>query len=163
MAPDGQRLRMQHTNRHGRTYEFETPYEGVMPNLTRRYRETESVTIKQEIEGYMTALPCPTCKGARLKPESLAVTVAGRSIVDVSRLSIRDAADFFAALAGDRAEGQRGTKGRRRRYRAAANGHAGPPLQCPCPLRAERRRSAARSSRRSGRDWASWSTWAWTT
>ncbi len=98
----GERLRMRHTNRHGRTYEFDTPYEGVIPNLARRHKETESVTIRQEIEGYMTALPCPTCKGARLKPESLAVTVAGRSIVDVSRLSIRAAAEFFATLAGDR-------------------------------------------------------------
>ncbi len=97
----GERLRMRHTSRHGRTYEFDTAYEGVIPNLARRYKETESAGIKQEIEGYMTALPCPACKGARLKPESLAVTVAGRSIVDVSRLSIRETAAFFAALAGE--------------------------------------------------------------
>jgi excinuclease ABC subunit A len=115
---NGQRIRMRHTNRHGRTYDFETQFEGVVPNLTRRYKETESPTIKQDIEGFMTPLPCPACKGARLKPESLAVTVAGRSIVDVSRLSIREALAFFGALAG----GERDERG------------AGVLAQCPSPL-----------------------------
>ncbi|HZS86884.1 MAG TPA: excinuclease ABC subunit UvrA [Chloroflexota bacterium] len=95
------RVRIQHRSKSGRTHEFNVHYEGVIPHLMRRYRETDSEMIKQEIEGYMMNRPCPVCHGARLKPESLAVTVAGRSIVDVSRLSIRAAARFFTALAGD--------------------------------------------------------------
>ena len=77
-------------------------FEGVIPNLTRRYQETESDWMRSEIEQYMRAVPCPACHGARLRRESLAVTAGGRSIVDVTAMSIRRAARFFAALAGDR-------------------------------------------------------------
>ncbi len=96
-----ERVRVQHRSKSGRTHEFDVHFEGVIPHLMRRYRETDSEAYKEEIESYMMNRPCPTCKGARLKPESLAVTVAGRSIVDVSRLSIRAAARFFAALSGE--------------------------------------------------------------
>src|SRR5437764_6376454 len=96
-----ERVRVQHKSKSGRTHEFDVHFEGVIPHLMRRYNETDSEAFKQEIESYMMNRPCPACHGARLKPESLAVTVAGRSIVDVSRLSIRAAARFFAALAGD--------------------------------------------------------------
>jgi excinuclease ABC subunit A len=96
-----ERVRVQHKSKSGRTHEFDVHFEGVIPHLMRRYNETDSDAFKQEIESYMMNRPCPACHGARLKPESLAVTVAGRSIVDVSRLSIRAAARFFAALVGD--------------------------------------------------------------
>ena len=96
-----ERVRIEHRSKSGRTHEFDIHFEGVIPHLMRRYRETDSQAFKDEIEAYMMNRPCPACKGARLKPESLAVTVASRSIVDVSRLSIRAAARFFAALAGD--------------------------------------------------------------
>jgi excinuclease ABC subunit A len=58
----------------GHTNRWDTTYEGVIPNLSRRYKETDSEYIRAEIERYMAATPCPTCKGARLKPETLAVT-----------------------------------------------------------------------------------------
>ncbi|HZU11583.1 MAG TPA: excinuclease ABC subunit UvrA [Chloroflexota bacterium] len=76
-------------------------YEGILPNLARRHRETESEFMRAEIEQYMTSVPCPTCQGARLRPEVLAVTVGGRSIVELTHFSIRRAARYFAALAGE--------------------------------------------------------------
>ncbi|MBQ1520853.1 MAG: excinuclease ABC subunit UvrA, partial [Clostridia bacterium] len=77
---------------------FDTPFEGVIPNLERRYRETNSDWSKQEIEAYMRNSPCPVCGGKRLKPETLAVTVGGLSIADISELSIRAARDFINGL-----------------------------------------------------------------
>ena len=73
-------------------------FEGIIPNLERRFRETDSEFIKSELERYMVARPCPTCGGKRLKPEILAVTVDGRNIWDVSTLSISSACDFVGAL-----------------------------------------------------------------
>jgi excinuclease ABC subunit A len=78
-------------------------FEGVMPNLMRRYRDTDSDWMKAEIEQYMSSVPCPACGGQRLRPESLAVTVGGRSIVAVTTMSIRKAARYFAMIAGDAA------------------------------------------------------------
>ena len=80
-------------------YEGDTVFEGVVPNLERRYRETESDFVRHEIENYMRITECPTCHGKRLKPEILAVTVVGKSIYETSSLSIIDASKFFAELA----------------------------------------------------------------
>ena len=80
----------------GRSYE--TTFEGVIPNLERRYKETESDFIRRDIERYMQELPCTTCKGKRLKPEILAVTVSNLSIMDICELSIDDAAELFKGL-----------------------------------------------------------------
>jgi excinuclease ABC subunit A len=77
---------------------YERAFEGVLPNLARRYEETESEYTRQRLRGYMSRQPCPACEGARLKPEVLACTVGGRSIVDVTRLAIRAAAAFCDAL-----------------------------------------------------------------
>jgi excinuclease ABC subunit A len=91
-------------NGHRRGYhrqQYRVRYEGVVPNLERRYKETESDWVRGEIEKYMANQPCPACGGARLKPESLAVTVAGRPIVEVTTMSIAVAARFFGLLAGD--------------------------------------------------------------
>ncbi|HUC20652.1 MAG TPA: hypothetical protein VMR98_04120, partial [Candidatus Polarisedimenticolaceae bacterium] len=74
----------------GRTYH--TAYEGVVPNLERRYHETDSDFVRREISKYMAEHECPVCKGKRLKPEILAVTLAGESIVDVTTRSIEQAA-----------------------------------------------------------------------
>ena len=73
-------------------------FEGVIPNLERRFRQTESEFIKTEINKYMSVLPCPSCKGARLKPESLSVTIGGKNIAEASSLSIRKMKAFFSAL-----------------------------------------------------------------
>lgn len=82
--------------RSGRTYK--TSFEGVIPNLQRRYHETDSEFLKREIEKYMRERTCPTCKGARLKPEVLAVTVGDKSIVDVTHVAISQAREWFGEL-----------------------------------------------------------------
>ena len=78
--------------------EYSTAFEGVIPTLQRRYRETTSDAMKQAYEEYMAEEPCPDCHGQRLKPEALAVTVGGRNLAQVSDLCIRDARAFFAGL-----------------------------------------------------------------
>lgn len=78
--------------------EYETTYEGVIPNLQRRHKETESDFIRRDIERFMQERPCPACEGRRLKPEVLAVTIAKHSIMDVAELAIGDAIGFFQTL-----------------------------------------------------------------
>ncbi len=97
----GERVRVRHRHRDGRSHEYNMAYEGVIPNLERRYRETDSDFIRSEIERYMSSKPCPACGGARLKPEVLAVTVAGRSIAEVTRLSVWKALEFFRFQEGE--------------------------------------------------------------
>ena len=80
----------------GRVYH--TTFEGVVPNMERRYHETDSEYVRKEIEKYMAEHECPVCHGQRLKPEILAVTVGGKSIVELTGLAIGDADDFFAGL-----------------------------------------------------------------
>jgi excinuclease ABC subunit A len=80
----------------GRT--FETTYEGVIPNLERRHKETESDFIRRDIERFMRERPCNTCHGRRLKPEVLAITVNGHSIMEICELSITEAVEFFNSL-----------------------------------------------------------------
>lgn len=80
----------------GRT--FETTYEGVVPNLERRHKETDSDFIRRDIERFMQERPCHQCKGLRLKPEVLAITVGDHSIMDVCQLSIDDALSWFNGL-----------------------------------------------------------------
>jgi len=79
-------------------YERFTSFEGVIPNLNRRYKETDSDYMRSEIEQYMRVKTCPTCNGKRLKPEFLAVTIHDLSIVDVSNMSIDECANLMAAL-----------------------------------------------------------------
>ena len=87
-------------NHRGRKRTYETQFEGVVNNLARRHRETDSDWSRSEIERYMTAVPCTDCKGARLKPESLAVRVDEHSIVDVTRMAVAAAAEWAKGLAG---------------------------------------------------------------
>lgn len=77
---------------------YSTPFEGVIPTLERRYRETTSDNMKQAYEEYMVERPCPVCRGQRLKPEALAVTVNGRNLAEVSDMSITNARSFFREL-----------------------------------------------------------------
>ncbi len=85
-------------NRYGRERSYSTGFEGAIPFVQRRHSETESEWSRERYEGYMREVPCPACKGARLKPESLAVLVGGRSIADVCNLPIREAAAFLGEL-----------------------------------------------------------------
>jgi excinuclease ABC subunit A len=91
-------LTIRYTPQHGRTRNYTINFEGVIPNLDRRYKQTESEGIREEIESYMSARICPDCHGARLKPEALAVTVGGRNVVQVTRLSIVLTQRFFKEL-----------------------------------------------------------------
>src|SRR6185369_10299530 len=77
---------------------YKATFEGVVTNLERRYRETDSDYIKTELEKYMVNRPCPTCKGKRLRPEILAVTIGTLNVWDVSTMSITDALDWATGL-----------------------------------------------------------------
>jgi excinuclease ABC subunit A len=92
------KIRFGYKNQYGHERWYEAPFEGVVANLQRRYQETESDFLKAELERYMADKPCPACKGQRLKPESLAVTVAAQNIAEVCRLSISAAINFFDTL-----------------------------------------------------------------
>ena len=92
------KIRFGYKNQYGHERWYEAPFEGVVANLQRRYQETESEFLKAELERYMADKPCPACKGQRLKPESLAVTVASHNIAEVCRLSISAAIAFFDTL-----------------------------------------------------------------
>jgi excinuclease ABC subunit A len=83
---------------------FSTTYEGVIPNLERRHKETDSDFIRRDIERFMQERPCNACKGKRLKPEVLAVTVHDSSIMDICELSIDDAIVFFKSMKLDQTE-----------------------------------------------------------
>lgn len=85
----------QYTNMFGEEKEYNVPYEGVLPALARRYRETDSEEMRESYEDYMTDTPCTACHGARLKPETLAVTVGGKSIAELTALTIREADAFL--------------------------------------------------------------------
>lgn len=87
-----------------RSYKTNKTFEGVIPNLERRWKETESAWMREEIERFMSATPCPACKGYRLKPEALAVKVAGRHIGEATQLSIKAADAWFDTLPGQLSE-----------------------------------------------------------
>src|SRR2546430_7920956 len=76
---------------------YERAFEGVLPGLDRRYKETDSQSIREMLESYMNMRPCPECNGARLKKESLYVRFNGKSIAEVSAMSVKQAVAFFAA------------------------------------------------------------------
>ena len=91
-------VHVRYRNRYGRERSYYTAYEGVVPFLERRHGEAESEASRDRFEGYMREVPCPSCAGARLKPEVLAVTLGDRSIADVARMSIADCAGFLRGL-----------------------------------------------------------------
>jgi excinuclease ABC subunit A len=88
----------EYTSRGGKTWEYRASFEGVVNNLRRRYGETSSEYVKEEIEKFMSASTCPACKGARLKPEALAVTIGERNIDQLTRMSIEQLEQFFRTL-----------------------------------------------------------------
>jgi len=94
----GDRVQVSYRNRFGRRRAYAAQFEGIVPNLERRYRETESEFSREKIEEYMTLRPCPDCKGARLRPESRAVLVAGTAIHEFTGLSARRALAWVREL-----------------------------------------------------------------
>jgi len=94
----GEQVRVSYRTRSGRDRTYLVRFEGVLAWIERRYQEAESDSAREKFEGFMRATACPACGGARLRPEILAVTVAGRSIAEVTALPIRAAADWVAEL-----------------------------------------------------------------
>ena len=93
-----ERYKFHYVNMFGENKEYFVPFEGVMPLLSRRYQETDSDEMRESYENYMTEIPCKACHGARLKPETLSVTVGGRNIYEVTTMTIRQADAFFENL-----------------------------------------------------------------
>ncbi len=95
---NGERVYVSYRNRYGRRRSYMTNFEGIVPNLERRYRETDSDWSREKIEEYMTLRPCPACRGARLRPESLAVLVGGLGVHQFTRMSARRAIEWLEGL-----------------------------------------------------------------
>ncbi|MDX6706856.1 MAG: excinuclease subunit, partial [Solirubrobacteraceae bacterium] len=95
---NGEPVRVTYRNRYGRKRSYATRFEGIIPNLERRYRETDSEFSREKIEEYMSVRPCPACKGARLRPESRAVLVGGMAINEFVALSVRGALAWLAEV-----------------------------------------------------------------
>jgi excinuclease ABC subunit A len=95
---DGDKVYVTYRNRMGRRRAYMLAFEGIVPSLERRYRETDSAGQRERIEEYMSFRPCPVCKGARLKPEVLAVTVGGVNIHEFTQMSVTRAAEFLEGL-----------------------------------------------------------------
>jgi excinuclease ABC subunit A len=95
-SPD--QVHVRYKNRYGRERSYYAAFEGVLPFLERRHEDTDSDFMRDKYEGYMRDVPCPVCHGTRLKPEILAVKMNGRSIAEVTNLSIGDASEWLGAL-----------------------------------------------------------------
>ncbi len=93
----GEKIKMTRKNEYGEG-SYSVGFEGIVNNLQRRYRETNSDWVRYELESYMSQIPCPECNGKRLKPESLAVTVGGLNIAELSDMSVGDALDFIKGI-----------------------------------------------------------------
>ncbi|MQG00189.1 MAG: excinuclease ABC subunit UvrA [SAR202 cluster bacterium] len=92
------KVRVRHRTRRGRVYSWDTTFEGIIPNLERRYRDTESDYVRNDIERYMASKPCPDCNGQRLKPESLSVLVSGKNIIEFTSMTIGKAMEWVVQL-----------------------------------------------------------------
>ncbi|HZQ89356.1 MAG TPA: excinuclease ABC subunit UvrA [Gaiellaceae bacterium] len=95
---DGERVYVQYRNRMGRRRQYMLAFDGIVSSLERRYKETDSSQQRERIEEYMSLRPCPVCKGARLKPEVLAVTVGARSVHEFTQMSVSRALRFLDEL-----------------------------------------------------------------
>ncbi len=102
---EGKAVTMHHTTQMGKDYSWETNFEGVIRNLERRFRETDSDYIRGEIQRYMAARPCQTCKGQRLRPEALAMTVCGRGIMAVCDMTITRCLEWVQEVGAEETEG----------------------------------------------------------
>ena len=148
------KVHVRYKNRYGRERSYTTGFEGVVPFVKRRHSETDSEWSRERYEGYMREVPCPECGGARLKPESLAVHIGGRSISAICGLAIADCAKFLKEVdftARERQIAERVHQGDRRAARASCSTSAsttsrstGRRARCPAA-----RRSASGSRPRS--------------
>ncbi len=93
-----EKFRFHYTNMFGEYKEYNVAFEGVLPMLKRRYQETESEEMRESYADYMTEIPCPACHGARLKPETLAITVGGLNIAELTAMTIREADEFLEKI-----------------------------------------------------------------
>lgn len=93
-----EKVYFRYVNEFGQVKENEILFEGVIPNIERRYRETSSDYVREQMEKYMAEQACPKCKGGRLKPESLAVFVGGKTIADVTKYSVQEVQEFFSSV-----------------------------------------------------------------
>ena len=98
----GDKVRMKHRTRKGRVFDWQTDFKGVVNHLVRRHRESDSEKIRANIERYMSSRTCHSCKGQRLKPEALAVTVGGLNITEVTSKSITEVQDWMASIGGEK-------------------------------------------------------------
>ncbi|MEP7158326.1 MAG: excinuclease ABC subunit UvrA [Chloroflexota bacterium] len=105
-APRGEKVRIGYRHE-GHTNYYDATFEGLLPNIERRYRETDSEWVKTELEKFMVARPCPTCAGSRLKPEALSVTVDGLNISQVAQKSVTDALRWSEVLPNRLSERER--------------------------------------------------------
>ena len=94
----GEMVQATYEDRYGKVRQYYTNFEGVIPHLERRYRETDPDSIRADIGRYMSSHPCPACQGKRLKPESLAVTIVGKNIMDITALSVTEALEWVEGL-----------------------------------------------------------------
>jgi excinuclease ABC subunit A len=127
----GDTVTIRYVNHEGHERRYETHFEGVIPNLQRRYRETTSDYIRSELERFMTSRPCPTCDGRRLRPEALAVTILDRNIDEVSHFSVTQALLWLETLAGLRDEGIGATSPSSDEQRAQITGRVGSSEEVP--------------------------------
>lgn len=95
------KINVRYINKRGGVRIYQTRFEGVVKNLERRYQQTDSEAMRERIEGYMTKVPCKTCNGHRLRPEALAVTIANRTIYDISEFPVSDLVKWISSLRGD--------------------------------------------------------------
>ena len=93
-----EKFRFHYTNMFGEYKEYNVAFEGVLPMLKRRYQETESEEMRESYADYMTEIPCPACHGARLKPETLAITVGGLNIAELTAMTIREADEILEKI-----------------------------------------------------------------
>ena len=94
----GEKILATYEDRYGRMRQYYTNFEGVIPHLERRHKETDSDSVRADIERYMSSSPCPACQGKRLKPESLAVTILGKNIMDVTVLPVTETLNWVEQL-----------------------------------------------------------------
>jgi excinuclease ABC subunit A len=99
-------VHVKYKNRYGRTRNYATGFEGVIPFLQRKHAETDSDFSRERYESYMREVPCGTCEGARLKPEVLAVTIGGKNIAQICELAINDCAEFLKQIELNKREAQ---------------------------------------------------------